>query len=121
MESANQFSETKKLSRTGIVNIMEHTNGGIFTVNFNKQITKEYGERQLSEMDPDELKTDEGRSRIMNALLKGESRTLRGKIQNTEPKMGRSQVIDLDVNERRLVDHRTINWLIYKNVKFIVQ
>lgn len=47
-----------------------------------------------------------------------------GYLLETEPKMGRSQVIDLEApagRRHRLVDHRTINWLILKNIKYVTK
>lgn len=49
------------------------------------------------------------------------SRTLRGRLLETEPLMGRSKVEDLDANPSdrfRLVDHRTLEVLIVNNVKY---
>jgi hypothetical protein len=54
--------------------------------------------------------------------LSGKERTLRGKLVNPEPLLGRSYVEDLDIplGEHRLrqVDHRTIKWLIVDGVKY---
>lgn len=51
----------------------------------------------------------------------GEERTLRGKLLEPEPLMGRSKVEDLDVTSgirMRLVDHRTIKSLIVNGTKY---
>jgi hypothetical protein len=56
---------------------------------------------------------------------KGENRTLRGKLLNPEPLLGRSYVEDLDIplgeHRTRLVDHRNIYWLICEGTKFVVK
>ena len=54
----------------------------------------------------------------------GDTRELRGRLIKPEPLMGRSMVEDLDLNEgspMRLVDHRTIEWLIVDGVKYEVK
>lgn len=54
----------------------------------------------------------------------GEERTLRGRLVSTEPLLGRSNCEDLDVTEKhrlRLVDHRTIKWIIVNGEKFEVK
>ena len=67
---------------------------------------------------------------MVKEAYKGENRTLIGYLKHTETGFGRSSVIDLE-QERgdnpdwdartRQVDHRTLNWLISKNVKYIVK
>lgn len=54
----------------------------------------------------------------------GEERILRGKLLNTEPLLGRSYFSDLDIplgeHRTRLVDHRTLIYIIVENTKYIV-
>jgi hypothetical protein len=55
---------------------------------------------------------------------RGEQRLLRGRLLQPEPLLGRSHVEDLDVsgkNRIRLVDHRTIRFLIVDGVKYTVR
>lgn len=62
---------------------------------------------------------------ISKEAIAGEERTLVGYLLNVEPKMGRSVAIDLEVpfdrHRIRQIDHRTLNWLILKNVKYVVK
>lgn len=54
----------------------------------------------------------------------GVERILRGRMIKPEPLLGRSMCEDLDVQDKhrqRLVDHRTIKWLIVDGIKFIVK
>jgi hypothetical protein len=60
----------------------------------------------------------------LSKAMEGEERTLIGYTISREISWGRSMVIDLeteDNNKIRQVDHRTINWLICKNVKYSVK
>ena len=54
----------------------------------------------------------------------GKERTLRGKLVTPEPLLGRSMMEDFDVsssNRLRLVDHRTIKFLIVEGIKYTVK
>jgi hypothetical protein len=54
----------------------------------------------------------------------GQTRVLRGRLLRPEPLLGRSHVEDLDAPARdriRLVDHRTIKYLIVEGVKYTVK
>lgn len=55
----------------------------------------------------------------------GKNRTLRGKLVEPEPLLGRSYVEDLDIplgtHRLRQVDHRSINYLICQGVKYVVK
>ena len=54
----------------------------------------------------------------------GEERTLRGRLVKPEPLLGRSMCEDLDIASGyrlRLVDHRTIKWIIVDGVKYTVK
>lgn len=57
--------------------------------------------------------------------IDGNDRTLRGRLKRPEPLLGRSMVEDLDVDrdkERtRLVDHRTIKYIIINGTKYNVK
>lgn len=92
--SADQHHEEEKVTKTRAAELLTTSFNRPFTVHFEKQ--------------------------------GGEGRTLRGRLLNPEPLLGRSYVEDLDVagpSEKRirLVDHRTILWLIVDCVKYIVK
>jgi len=127
MYSASQFGDTVTLSRTALCEVLENAGDSIFTVNFNKQLKEKDVVTEIMAT-IDELGSDADTKtltkKIRAAVKKGvggQVRTLVGYMVKTEAKMGRSQVIDLEApgkHRYRLVDHRTINWLILKNVKY---
>jgi hypothetical protein len=89
--SADQFSAEEKVSKTKAAEILSTAYNRPFTVCFDKQ--------------------------------DGEERVLRGRLVEPEPLLGRSHVEDLDITEGhrlRLVDHRTIRWIIVNCVKYTV-
>lgn len=125
-KSADSFSKTETLSLTEVVNILENVGDKVFTVNFNKQAVEADIYKKLSNLS---VKDRENKKKVVECL-QGEERTLRGRLINTEPKLGRSSVIDLTIekqvkgdfdNRQRLVDHRSINWLIVNDVKYLVK
>lgn len=101
MPSANQFSEEIELSRTKLLKIFKTCYNVPFMVCFDKSPDKKTG-----------------------AI---EERVLRGRYLREEEDFGRSYVEDIDKigdpkdNPVRLVDHRTIKWLIVKGVKYVVK
>lgn len=90
--SADFFSETEKVNKTRLAELLTYAGCSPFTVCFDK--------------------TD------------GSERILRGRMIAPEPLLGRSKVEDLDVDGKhrmRLVDHRTLKWLIVDCVKYVVK
>lgn len=127
MYTCNQFAEEVKVSRTEMCEILEKVGDAVFTVNFNKQVkdkevTDAIMKTLLEEEEVDEAQLSKLVKKSVKDALKGQERTLIGFLIQSEPKMGRSQVVDLQIPEGksgvRLVDHRTMNWLIVKNVKY---
>jgi hypothetical protein len=130
MYSASQFEEERRISRTELSEILEQAGDTAFTVNFNKQIKERdaLNEIQAAFNEIPNKSSDEIQDLLKIAArraIKGEERTLLGYLLRSEPKMGRSQVVDLEVppgrNRIRLVDHRTLNWLILKKIKYIAK
>ncbi len=57
---------------------------------------------------------------LAHEILEGKETTLVGRLSKSIGKLGRSLIIDLPTQGYRLVDHRTLKWLIIKNVKYVV-
>lgn len=123
MYSADQYESEESVTRTELVGILEGAGDTIFTVNFNKQIDPKRLAEAVSQ-------GPKGKMTLVAAknLLLGEERTLIGYLLSTEAKMGRSQVVDLELPVKdganpvlsriRQVDHRTLNWIIIRGVKY---
>jgi hypothetical protein len=119
--------DVKKVSKTEIAEILVNARDAIIEVNFNKQATVESIEKNLDVL---ETLSESGIRKKLKSLLDGDKRTLIGYVIGSEPILGRSYVIDLEKDSgnnpnhdarQRLVDHRTINWLVYKNIKYVVK
>jgi hypothetical protein len=52
--------------------------------------------------------------------MTGKETVIVGRLANSVGKLGRSLIVDLPTSGFRQVDHRTLRWLIIKNVKYIV-
>ncbi len=90
--SADQFHEEIKVSKTYAAEVLVHSANRPLTVCFEKQ--------------------------------DGTERILKGRLIKPEPLLGRSKVEDLetlDPNRTRLVDHRTLKYLIVDGIKYTVK
>lgn len=96
-KSADRFTEEVKASRTEVVKILKESYNIPFTVCFDTA--------------PDK-KTGEVKERVLRGRLIGPA------------EFGRSNVEDIDVTDAhslRLVDHRTVKWLIVNGTKYVVK
>ena len=90
--SADQFNEELTVSKTRAAEILVSSHNRPFTVSFQKE--------------------------------DGTERILRGRLIKAEHLLGRSMVEDLEKDEKnrvRLVDHRTLNWIVVEGTKYIVK
>lgn len=123
--SADQFNEIKEVSRTELIEIFNNVGDAVFTVNFDKLPTAD-DFLELTRTNPGNLIRSYDDMKKDFKKLKGENRTLVGYLVKPENGFGRSLVIELDgKNEAKKafkqVDHRSLNSLIVKNIKYIVK
>lgn len=129
--SANQFTEAKEVTRTELIEIFSHVGDTVFTVNFNKQPTAKAINEAIESTNKGKILPIKEMKKLIKDAFDGEERTLVGYLISTETGFGRSMVIDLEADTSkstsewdsriRQVDHRTLNWLISKNVKYTVK
>lgn len=132
--SANFYEKEEKISRSAICDILENTNGTVFTVNFNKQADIKNVKNTLENLYPNKGKIaskdefDKEVKAILKSINTGEERTLVGYLLSTKQEFGRYLVKDLEIvfndntaHAERQVDSKTINWLIYNKIKYIVK
>lgn len=92
LSSANEFEKTEKVSKTDLAKKLTESYNVVFSVCFDK--------------------------------ADGTERVLRGRLMSPEPLLGRSHCEDLEIKEGhklRLVDHRTLKWMIVDGVKYTVK
>ena len=68
-----------------------------------------------------DLKDSKKMKSLAKEILVGRECQTVGRLSKAEGKLGRSLVIDLPTQGYRNVDHRTLNWLICDNVKYVVK
>lgn len=123
--SADQYTAEVPVSRTQMVNLLENAGDTTFTVVFDKKINKRAIVDAIGVLMDSGDASVKALSAAAKDLLSGEERTLVGYLVNSEPKMGRSTVVDLtvptDKHRLRLVDHRTIKSLVLKNVLYVLK
>lgn len=125
MFSADQFTETKTVSMTEAASILENAGDTVFTCSFNKMATEDTVAEALGKLSVQDLTTPKTLKKHLKAILVGEERILVGHLINSEAKLGRSSVVDLQIpkgqHNTRLIDHRNINFIIFKGTKYIVK
>ncbi len=57
---------------------------------------------------------------MSKVLTQSKRSVITGYLVNTENNLGQSSVIDLKDNTVKQVDHRTIEWIVFKNVKYLI-
>lgn len=137
--SADQFSETKQMSRTDVINLFVASTNVACTVNFNKKVDEKEVQKALEALYPNKggkiLSEADFKKAIKANLtdaLEGKERTMVGRHYGRTDEFGRIKFIDMDVTggydeikdydtRTRLVDPRTINWVILRGVKYEVK
>lgn len=125
MISASQYDAQQEVTRTEMVDKLLNAGSCVFTVTFRKQLT---GERvnELLEEEKYEGQPPTKKRKICDKILKsGETREMVAYLQSTEHNLGRTNCIDLNLPLNgyrvRQVDHRTLESLILRRVKYILK
>lgn len=131
LTTADQFLEEKKVTKTEATQIFLAHPFTAMTVNFNKQVKKADIVKEIQDAyensTPKEFTAKV--SKAVGKSLEGEERTMVGRHAANQDEFGRIHFIDMNIdktadsydNRQRLVDPRTINWVIVKGVKYIVK
>lgn len=127
--SADQYKEEKVITKTELASLFLSNPNIVMTVNFNKLVKEEDVVKQIltsyETSTPKQFETAVKKS-IKNALV-GEDRTMVGRHYGSINELGRIQFIDMkltkDISKTydtrlRLVDPRSINWLVLNDVKY---
>jgi hypothetical protein len=124
MDSADHYDYEIPLAKGELVEMLESTRDTIFTICFRKKVQQKNVVEKLENEGLDFMGDLKKSKKLAKSLLEGEECIIVGKMVNLEPKLGRSMVKDLRVPfgyNLRQVDHRTIEWIIFKNRKFILK
>ena len=120
MFNANVFASEEKISLTKVAKILEDAKTACFTVCFNAKVDEKTVKEKLESLSAADLKDNAKVAEISKEILIGKETVIVGRLSKSMGKLGRSLVIDLPTEGFRQVDHRTLKWLIIKNVKYVV-
>jgi len=121
MWSANHYDKEVKCNMTDLSEIIESCSDTVFTVQFRKKIDPKDVLDSLKNVKMADLKKADKVKSLSKELIEGEPACITGHLIESENNLGRSLVIDLNApvyNNVRSVDHRTIEWIIFRNVKY---
>lgn len=135
--SADQFNEEVFLTRTELIKRFAECGDTVFTVNYHKQAEMKDINDAIESVNRGKILPIAEIKKLVKTAYKGEERTLTGYLISVETGFGRSLVIDLKADASkstpataekaawdsriRQVDHRSLNWLIQKNIKYTVK
>lgn len=134
MFSANYVSADETVSQTVAAEMFDTFGAEVLQVNYTKKADKASFAAVLDNFKQTNSiisanhmlnLSEEEVLKLMKQALQGEERTLTGYITSREQKLGRVQMLDLELPatekwRNRLVDLRTINWFIHKGTKYTV-
>ena len=124
MFSASHFSKEVAMNMTGLAELLQSVQDHVFTVSFRKQATEDKAIELLKNADKNALKDQKQLSQLSKDIVSGSNCTLTCHMIEVENNLGRSLVIDLDAkspSKFRQVDHRTIEHIIFQNVKYVLK
>ena len=140
--SADQYVTETELTRTELIDVFIHSPGIAMTVNFNKKKKESEVKKELYTLYANKngrLLSETAYKKAVNKITKdlflGEERTMLGRHYSHRDGNGRVSFIDMQKpikttttkdgfeydTRQRLVDPRTINWLIVKNTKYVIK
>lgn len=130
----DQYTDEQKVTRTEIIKVFNNNARVIMTVNFNKKLDDKEFTKKLKDLYPNkgkvasraayELSIEE----LVGDHFVGEERTMIGRHYGNADDFGRTRFIDMEQDRdmskvydsrQRLVDPRTINWLIVDGTKYM--
>lgn len=122
------FRETREVNRTELSRLMrEEARDSIFVCSFLKAVTEDHVAELLATIADAPAAMDARRRKALaKDLMKGERRELTGYMLGVEESTGRFKVIDLKAEgvgraRERQVDPRTLEWVVLRNIKYVVK
>lgn len=123
MFSGTLFESTEKVTRTNMIELFTNAAETAFTVTFRRKVTPEDVQEVLQSI-KSQKDLVKRQKELAQEVIEGKPITITGFLIKAEEKLGRSTIIDLSQdynNGWRQVDHRTIEELIIKNVKYTLK
>lgn len=135
LTTSDQVGDTKSVNKTELATIFLTNPGVVMTTNFNKQVDKAEVKKEIVGLYPNkggkitsEAEFTKRVGDLLKSALDGEERTIVGRHDGSQDEFGRVKFIDMEITKdasksydprQRLVDPRTLNWLILRGVKYV--
>lgn len=119
--SADHFDQEVKCTMTELSGLLECARDTIFKVAFKKKVDPKDLEASLMACAFKDISNDGKLKALSKGMTEGEACEITGHLVDVDNSLGRSTVIDLNAkapNNFRQVDHRTIDYIILRNVKY---
>lgn len=123
MWSADHFEKEIKCTMTDLSEILETSKDTIFKVQFRKKLDEKLVQQKLASVKFADIKKEKELKKLSKDLTEGELVEFVGHKVESDNNLGRTLMIDLEAPEKnnfRQIDHRTIEHIIFKNVKYIL-
>ena len=120
MENANLWGSEERVSMTDLATIMTLADNMCFQVCFNCKADEKSVMEKLKAIKAKPQDAAAAKA-LAKDCLKGREQTLICRLSKSEGKLGRSLVIDLVSGSFKQIDHRTIQWIVCNNVKYILK
>jgi hypothetical protein len=132
LTSSDQYTKEEKITKTELTAMYLGSSNIVHTVCFSKQVKEADVLKEILEAHQNSAPKDVEKNfkAAIKKAIQGEERILRGFHKGGQDEFGRIHVTDLDIAKdpsksydvrQRLVDPRTISWLIVKGTKYIVK
>ena len=116
--SADHFETEVTCNMTELSEILQSAQDTIFKVRFFRKVDEKIIAEKLQAIKKSDIQDMATLNSLAKSLTEGEEVEMVAHLVKGEQHMGRSLVIDLEVNDFRQVDHRSIQWIIFRNVKY---
>jgi len=107
-----------------LAELIENAGDTVFQITFRKQPTAEHAQEKLQQIKFDDLKKKDVLSSLSKEISEGQRVTMICHLVEAHNNLGRSTVIDLSSDapsKFRQVDHRSIEAIVLKNVKYTLK
>ena len=125
MYSAQHYAREVNMNMTGLAELLQSVQDVIFTIEFKRQPTEQSAFDIIQNAGNNWFKDAKKMSAMAKSVVEGSDCVLTCHMVEVENNLGRSLVIDLkadsQANRFRQIDHRTIESIIFKNVKYVLK
>ena len=124
MHSADHYEREVFMNMTNLAEVLQLVKDNVFTVQFRTNPREEDAVEALVDVNMTDLEDPLKISKLAKEIIEGRQVKKICHMIEVENNLGRSLVIDLSANSEnkfRQIDHRSIEFIIFKNVKYTLK